>query len=340
MKKVLLVLLICLVCVFSSMSFGAEKYVIKFGYASPALTPQDNFETAYITAFKAYVEKASHNAVKVESYPAGQMGNFQNMIESLMMGTLQMAGIDSAGITGMYKDAQLLSIPGIFASNEEANGVLAGPWGQKFNENIRAKLKIIVLNDFTKGFRHFTNNVRELKTPDDAKGIKFRVMESPVPIRMVQALGATATPIPSAEMYSALQQGVVDGQENPISAIIQDRTYEVQKYMVLDGHTASVQMNLFSEAFYNSLPKNLQKIVLTGADKGRIASQKVIATKEETGLKFLQTKLKIYKPTAEEAAQWHKKVSEPTIDYVRSQVGNDSVDQFLAAVKQYHGGKK
>jgi len=345
MKKTIISILVILALVLTlslSTVFGAQQqYVIKYGYVAPELTYYDNFETAFITAFKGYVERESGGRIKVESYPAGQLGNFQALVEGCMMGTVQMASVETTGaFSGVYRESMALSIPGIFESIEESNAVLAGPWGQAFNEAIRKKLGIKVLSHISKGFRHFTNNVRELRVPEDAKGLNFRVMESPVPIKMVEALGCVASPIPSAEMYSALQQGVVDGQENPIASIIQDRTYEVQKYLILDGHTNSYTMFIMSERFFNSLPKDLQKIVLEGARRGEIASQGIIYLKEEVGIEFLKTKLKVYTPTPEEKAKWHAKISGPTAQYVRSQIGDKPVDDLIKAVEEFRKSKK
>ena len=110
------------------------------------------------------------------------------------------------------------------------------------------------------GFRNFTNSKLPIKSPADMKGLKIRVMETPVYVNMVKALGAAPTPIAWSEVYTALQQKVVDGQENPVATIVQAKLYEVQKYMILDGHSYGVDFFLINDKFYQSLPKETQEL--------------------------------------------------------------------------------
>ncbi|MDI6870116.1 MAG: TRAP transporter substrate-binding protein [Bacillota bacterium] len=342
-KKAALVLLMVTLAVvaLASSAFAADKvYTIKFAYVSPELTWYDNYQTNYITTFKGYVERASQGRIKVESYPAAQLGAERETIEGARMGTIEMISVADAPLSGFFKESMVLSIPGIFSSIEEANDIFEGPWGRAFNERLRKALGLRVLSHYSYGFRHFTNSKRPLRVPEDAKGLKFRVMESPVPIKMVESLSATATPMPASEMYSAMQQGVVDGQENPITAIIQDRTHEVQKYLVLDGHTCSGQFVLMNDRFFTSLPADLQKIVEQGAFRARMSASGLIYVKEEAGLQFLKKYLEIYQPTPEEAARWRAAVSKAPMAYVRQQLGDKPVDDLLKAIQAYRKAKK
>ena len=232
MKKILSALLcVMLLSISATAALADAEYTLRLGYISPELTPDVNNETMFTYVFKEYVEEQSGGRIAVEIYPAGQLGTFPEMIEGCMSGTINMAIINVIPLNSFYKPSMIFGLPGVFKDKDECTAVLQGEWGLAFNEEVRKELGIKILNHWSSGMRNFTNSVRELKVPEDAKGLTFRVMESPVSIKMVESLGAKAVPIASSEMYVAMQNGVVDGQENPISSIIQDLTYEVQDYL-------------------------------------------------------------------------------------------------------------
>jgi len=340
MKKVIF-LVLTLILLVSLVTFAAEKtYTIKYGYVSPKLTYCENYQTNYIETFKGYVERSSQGRIKVESYPAGQLGGERELAEGVTLGTVEIADVSDAPLSGFYKKAMVTSSPGVFASIEEANAVFTGPWGQAWNEELRKELGIKVLNHYSFGFRNFSNNIKVLKVPADARGLKFRVMESPVYVAMVNSLGAIATPMPSNEMYTAMQHGVVDGQENPINAIIQDKTFEVNKYYTLNGHTCGNQYTIINDDFFNSLPDDLQRIVLEGANRAGQSCIGLIYTLEEVGLDFLSQYMEVYTPTPAEAEQWRIAVSSSTLDFVREQVGDELLDSMLAAIEDYREQNK
>ena len=143
----------------------------------------------------------------------------------------------SGAIAGYFKPAMVLDIPYLFSSAPVAWKVLDGKFGDELAAALLDKTGMRVLAYGETGFRNFTNSKRPIKSPEDLKGLKIRVMETPLYITLVKALGAAPTPIAWTETYTSLQQGVVDGQENPVSVIIQAKFAEVQKYLTLDGHT-------------------------------------------------------------------------------------------------------
>ena len=338
MKKLLKGLLICsMALLIGSTVYAADKtYKIKFGYITPELTPEENFETANAYAFRDYVQEKSNGRIEVQLFPAGQLGNFGEMAQSVINGDIEVAIINTIPMSGFYKKAIMFGMPGVFSSMDECNEILNTGWGADFNSKMEKKLGINILAHYSVGFRHFTNSVKEVKLPGDAKGLTFRVMESPVSIKMVEALGANPVPIPSSEMYLAMQNKVVDGQENPIGAIIQDRTYEVQKYLVLDGHFTSAEMTIINGDFYNSLPDDLKTVIDEAGKAGMQAATKTVKEKEVSGLKFLQEQgMTVTELTEDERAQWLALISKPTEEYVRSKMGDEEVDALLNAVKEY-----
>ncbi|MGB4470402.1 MAG: TRAP transporter substrate-binding protein, partial [Tepidanaerobacteraceae bacterium] len=344
MKKVLCIVL-CLIMCLSAVACGKSSsssdtapgndntnaqqtvYTIKLAYTPGNMEPEDSPDIMYAYTFKDYVEEKSNGAIKVELYPSGQLGSASEVIQGIIAGTVEMTIVNLSMLNTLYDKTMVLSIPGLFSSVDECNDIINGNWGKNLSDEVRSVTGIRILNMTSNGFRHFTTSNKELRTVDDAKGVTFRVMESPVYIKMVEALGAKAVPMPGSEMYVAMQNGVVDGQENPILNIIQDLTYEVQKYLVLDGHVASIMAFVMNDQFYNELPDELKKVIDEAAAKALVNAEEVIENKNNEGLEFLKEKgMIIYEPTPEELKEWHETVFGPTQELVRTLIGDEIVD--------------
>lgn len=221
----------------------------------------------------------------------------------------------------------------MFANEEECDTVLAGEWGQKFFADMAEATNVKMLTAISNGFRCFTTNKAPLTTVESAKGNVWRVMDSPVYIKMVEALGAKAVPMAGSEMYTAMQNGTIDGQENPVINILNDKTYEVQKYMVMDKHVASIVTFFISNQVFNKLSAEEQQVVLEAAAYATPEAQRVIKTLNEEGMKTLREYgLEIYEPTEEELAAWHEAITAPCQEYVRSELGDAVVDGLTEAV--------
>jgi C4-dicarboxylate-binding protein DctP len=137
----------------------------------------------------------------------------------------------------------------------------------------------------------------------------------------------------SAELYSALQNKVIDGLESPVAGFNENKLYEVQKYYVLDGHVASMVAGVMSKKFYDSLPVDLQKIVMDGSKAGRDIARTIMITFEKQGLALMESKgVKVYQPTDEELKAWHDAVAGPATEYVKSQIGVEIVNELLGVI--------
>ena len=165
-------------------------------------------------------------------------------------------------------------------------------------------------------------------------GIKFRVMQSPIYVKMVEAMGAAATPLASGEIYTALQTGLVDGQENPIWNIAANKWNEVQKYITLDGHTWSENFVMINTAYFNKLPKEYQQIIKIAAYHAQTVDRASEALASRVlDFEAIKNSMEIYVPTTAELEQF-KAAAAPTYDWLRGEVGNEVVDKFLLAVKE------
>ncbi|HVN98271.1 MAG TPA: DctP family TRAP transporter solute-binding subunit [Syntrophorhabdaceae bacterium] len=310
----------------------AQTYEIKFAHVDPA-DPFTSKKGAAGVAFKGDLEAATSGAVSVKLFPAGQLGGERELIEAVKLGTIQMAMV-SAAIASYYKEAQVLDIPYLFSSAPEAWKVMDGPFGKEMAADCLKKTGLRVLAYGETGFRNFTNSVRPIKSPADMKGMKIRVMESPVYVAMIKGLGAQPTPIAWPETYTALQQKVVDGEENPISVIAANKFYEVQKYMTIDGHSYGVDFILINEKFFQSLPKNIQESVKLASITAGWVGRGIQELNSAMGVTQLQEKgMQVYKPTAAELNQFRQATQKPVIDYVEKQVGKLWIEKLQKAVK-------
>jgi tripartite ATP-independent transporter DctP family solute receptor len=186
------------------------------------------------------------------------------------------------------------------------------------------------------GFRNFSNNTRPIKTPADMNGLKFRTMEHRGHMKMVETLGGKPVPIAWGELYTALQQKVVDGQENPPSLVNAMKFYEVQKYYTLDGHIYSIDFTFMNNKFYNSLPTDLRQIVYEGADISGTA-HKALETYASTVTaveKLKKAGMEVYTPTADELAQFQKLSQGPVIEWIKTQIDPKWVDGFTASIEE------
>lgn len=238
--------------------------------------------------FKEKAEELSNGQIQVTIYPNGALGGEREAAEGVKLGTLQMTIVTTDGaLPAWVPETQVLSIPYLFANKEEAyktlDELLQPELAPKFEAQGFKHLGFMEL-----GFRHFTNNKREVKTAEDMKGLSIRVQEAPIWFALIEKLNATATPVAFNELYTALQQGMVDGQENPITSIASSRFNEVQKYMTLDGHTYAAESVIINKAFYDGLTPEQQKNIDDAAAYAVTEQRKKVDSQESEYLKQLK----------------------------------------------------
>ncbi|SFN05828.1 DctP family TRAP transporter solute-binding subunit [Thermodesulforhabdus norvegica] len=335
--KVMKVVSLCLLFVawlVTAPSVQAEKVVIKLGHSDPE-DPCISKKGAAARVFKDIVEAETGGSVEVQVFPSNQLGGEREMIESTKLGTIQMC-IVSAALAGYFRPVMVLDIPYLFSSAPVAWKVLDGPFGQELSAALLRETGLRNLAYGETGFRHFTNSKRPVRTPEDLKGLKIRVMESPIYITMVKSLGALPTPIAWPEVYGALQQKVVDGQENPAGVIYNVKFYEVQKYLTLDGHSYGTDFILINDDFYrNKLTEEQRRVI----DKAAIIAGNVGRAIQQLNSAMAVAKLKekgmeVYSPTPEEREKFKAASQGPVIEWLKTQVDPSWVDKVLAAVKQ------
>ncbi len=237
--------------------------------------------------FKKEVEEKSNGRIKVEVYPNGQLGGDRQTIEALNLGTLEMCIPGGTVLSGFVDDFEVLDLPFLFKSKEDAFKVFDGKVGDELNKKLE-DIGIVNLGYGENGYRHVTNNKGPITKPEDLKGVKIRTMENPIHMAAFKAFGANPTPISFNELFTALQQGTVDAQENPIPIIYTSKLYEVQKYLTLTGHVYTNCPYLISKTFYDGLPEDLQQVVREAAADCITAQRKMCNDQEQEYLEELK----------------------------------------------------
>jgi C4-dicarboxylate-binding protein DctP len=313
-------------------------YTIRLAYYDaatwPAMAQNPLPEHAFALVFKSMVEANSNGKVAVELFPGNALGDTKATMEMARSGSIEMV-ITTGTLASLYPQVQVIFLPYVFKSDEIAWWFFdqSQMW-KDMTAEIEKKTGLKMLAVGQNGTRHFTNNKRPVKTPADMKGIKFRVMQSPIYVKMVEAMGAQATPLASGEIYTACQTGVVDGQENPIWNIAANKWNEVQKYITLDGHTWSENFVTINAAWFNKLPKEYQQIIKIAAYNAQAADRAAEALASRVlDFEAIKKSMEIYVPTTAELEQF-KAASQPTYEWLRKEVGNEVVDRFLATVKE------
>lgn len=261
-KYSLLFVVLCLVLFVISLNImfvNAEQYVLKFGHDYMPDSPHNRAALE----FKEIVEKRTDGNIKVEVYPAQQLGKGREMIEGMQLGIVQGVALPSSNFAGFDMRISIPDLPFLFSSPEKCHEILDGDIGSELLDVLKNH-KMIGAAWWESGFKCFTANF-PIRHPDDFIGEKIRVMPSPILLAQFEAYGASGIPIDFHELYNALQQGVVDGEENPITTIYNMKFYEVQEYITLSNHGFLGYIVAFSKDWMDKLPEEYQNIILNAA---------------------------------------------------------------------------
>ncbi|THD76803.1 DctP family TRAP transporter solute-binding subunit [Thalassobius vesicularis] len=284
--------------------------------------------------FKNIVE--GETGLTVEIFPAGALGNETELVGQAQEGLTQVALVSGA-MSKVCPAASVLDIPYTFASATIAWDVLDGPFGDALAQHCLEQTGLRTLAFGETGFRNFTNNQREIRTPDDMKGLKFRVQPIPLYVEMVKGLGGEPTPIAWTELPNALSTGVVDGQENPVGVIYNNSLHKLQKFMTLDGHVYAADFIVISDEFYQSLTPAEQQVVAKAARVAGTMGRAIQQWGTAEGVKKVQAEgMQVYSPTADEIAAFAAKAQPAVVEYLRGELGDDAVwiDRLQEAVAE------
>ena len=273
------------------------------------------------------VEKRTNGRYKIQNFYSGALGAERESIEALQVGTLDLSMNSTGPVPNFVPEVAILDIPFLFKDYAQARATLDGPIGQEMLKKFPAK-GIVALAWAENGFRHMTNNKHPVLTPDDLKGLKMRTMENPVHMQAYKAFGIIPTPMAFTEVFTALQQGTVDGQENPLSVISAAKFEQVQKYMTLTGHVYSPALILMSKAQYDKLSAADKQAFLDAAKEAVKANRsriddderKAVADLKSKGMTIVETvdKAKFQAALGPTFIEFGKKFGQENIDKIRN----------------------
>lgn len=287
-------------------------------------------------AFETCVEGKTAGSIDVQVYPASQLGDGGQVIEGLQLGTIQLGVVHDGPISGVYKPFAVFAMPYLFDDQAMAWSVVDGEFGTEMFEDMRAKTGIRVLGLADNGVRNFTNSKVPVAEPEDMKGLKMRVMTAPVWTRLVESLGASATPVPWPELPGALQQGVVDGQENGVTNIVNASLYQHQKYVSLDGHVFSWHAYMINDDFYESLTDAEKAAVGQCVEISKIIHRGMTAAQDANAATILGEKGLEVVPVSPEQKAKFRELAQPAVrEYIVGEIGEEWPAKLDAAVAQY-----
>ena len=325
-----LLVLVCLVLLSVGMATAGEaKKIIRISNGVNDVHP------AVLGAkrFKEVVESKIGSRYEIQVYANAQLGDDVRATESVRAGTLEMVIPSTSPLTGLSKELMVFDLPFLFPNSQVATKVLYSPVGLRLLDSLSSKgLKGLAY--WENGFRQLSNSVREVKSPADVKGLKIRTMENPLHLAAWRALGANPTPMPFSEVFTAMQQKTIDGQENPVVVIYLQKFNEVQKYVTLTGHIYTPFLLLMNQKLFDGMSAEDKKVFMDGAIAGRDYVLQLNREMTDSQIKQLREK----GMTVTELTPQQLKAFQDTVQSVYTQfeerVGKSLIDEIRAEVKK------
>jgi tripartite ATP-independent transporter DctP family solute receptor len=252
-------------------------------------TAQNSHQGVAIDTFAREVEKRTNGRYKIQTFYNASLGSEREYIEAVQLGTQELAFTSTGPVPNFVPETKILDVPFLFRDKAHARAVLDGPIGQDLLKTFEPKgFKALAWAE--NGFRHMTNSKRSVQAPEDLKGLKMRTMENPVHVTAYKGFGIIPTPMAFAEVFTALQQGTVDGQENPLSVIISAKFDQVQKHLSLTGHVYSPCIFLMNKAAFDKLSAADKQAFLDAAKEGTKANRARVDEDDAKGVADLRAK--------------------------------------------------
>ncbi|GAA4258710.1 DctP family TRAP transporter solute-binding subunit [Azospirillum formosense] len=303
--------------------------LIRFGYG---LSESSNQGRA-VKFFVEEMSKRSGGKLKVKGFADASLGSDIQMQNALIGGAQEMMVGSTATLVGIVKDFAVFDLPFLFNNEQEADAVFDGPFGQKLAAKLNEK-GLVGLVYWENGFRNLTNSKRPVEKVEDLKGIKLRVMQNPVYIDMFNGFGANAVPLSFSELFTAMETGTVDGQENPVTTIQSSKFYEVQKYLTISKHVYSPWIVLASKRWYDGLSADERKIIAEAAAASRDFERKDSREASKQSIAYLKDKgMQINELSDAELGRMREMVK-PAMDKFAADGGADLLNELQGEINK------
>lgn len=312
----------------------AADVTIRIGHLNPD-DPLQSHSGTMTAVFKSLVESASNGAIEVQIFPNGQLGKDNEVIDQVAAGIVESSISSAGGVAQHYPLVGVFDIPFAFPNIGVASRVIDmdSSFGKAFTDDLHAKtgMKVLGLLD-SGGFFQFTDSKKPIESVADMDGLRIRTMTLPTHEAIVSSLGGNPTPLPWAEVYTALQTGVADGQMNPITVIASAKLYEVQEYMSITNHVITPYVWLMNDEFFHGLSPEHQNIVSwaseVATDAGRGMSR--VIESSDRGLPFLMGKMEVNVISAEEQAKFAAAAQPAVRELIADRYGDEGTAMLEA----------
>lgn len=316
----------------AAVSLGSSAYAadfsersLKFGVQNPKGHPAE----IGAQKFADLIAEKSGGKIKVKVFAGGVLGGDQQTVSALQGGTIEMTALNSGILGSHVKEMAIYDFPFLFANSQEVDTVVDGPFGQGLHKKLEEK-GIVGLGYWELGFRNITNGVRPINKVEDIAGLKLRVIPNPINLDWVKALGANPVPLAWPEVYTALEQKAIDGQENPVTVIQANKLNEVQKHLALTNHVYNPQSIIISKKVWDTFSADEKKAFQDAANEAIAHQRKVSREQTATALDALKKSgMQVTELPAEEVAKLREKMK-PVVATHAAAVGQETVDAINA----------
>lgn len=310
-----------------SAAVQAQERVLRMSFVNVA----DHPHGLGAQRFAELVSQKSGGKMTVKLYPGGTLGGDVQVVSSLQGGTIDLSVMVPGSLVGQSKEFGVFDLPFLFKDAKEADVVLDGPFGKKLMDRLSEK-QLVGLSFWDHGFRNVTSSKRPIVTADDFNGMKIRTQQIPIYIDMMKQLGANALPLPFPELYGALENGTVDGQENPLTSIVGSRLHEAQKFLSITRHTYNPLIVIASKKSWDKLSADDRKILVDAANEAKPYQRQVSRDAEAKALDTIKAAgLKVNEVSPAEIERLRQKV-QPAADHFTKEAGEGLVQELRAEV--------
>lgn len=329
MKQLFLFLsLFSMLLIVSACNNDSEEKEVKVMRLANA-TPDDRSLSKALYLFEERLEEETDGSIDVEVYTNSVIGGDREVFEGMQLNTIQGASMSTGPIAQFADSFNVFELPFLFANEEEAYEVLDGDVGDRLLDELNEQ-NVIGLNYWENGFRMLSNNVREIKTVDDVKGLDIRTLENEWHMELWSELGANPTPMNYGELYIGLEQGTVDAQENPVGNVVNSHFYEVQDHLTVTNHIYNASPFMVSKPFWESLTKEEQAAVQRISDEVQQEQRKMNQQEVEDSFAIVKGKgMKVMELSEEELERFREATSQVRERYI-DKYGDEWLKQIEA----------
>lgn len=322
------------VAVLMALPASAEirEHQLKFAAANNKGHPQ----VTGMEKFAELVKEKSGGKIDVKLFPGGVLGGDVQTVSALQGGVIEMTVLNAGILASNVKQFGAVDLPFLFNSGEEADKIMDGAFGTGLMELLPAT-GLVGLGYWELGFRNLTNNRHPVTKLEDINGLKIRTIQSPIPIELFNSLGANAVPLPYTELYTALETGTVDGQENPAANILNAKFFEVQKYMTVTRHQYNPQIVLMSKKTWDALNDEEKALFQSAADEARDYQRKVSREVDAKAIEDIKaTGMEVNELSPEETQKLRDAVK-PLIEKFSAEIGPETVSALFKELETIRG---